>query len=410
MNDSTLSNLVDQYVSGYSLPQPFYTDQGVFEKDWELIWSKNWLYAGTAASIPKPGDYFVYEIKNESTIIIRDNDMTIHAHYNTCTHRGSIICSQAKGNTQKLSCPYHNWVFDKDGSLFKARLMPEEFDRSEYHLRPAHIANVDGFIFICLAKTAPEVSTIKNDFGPFLKPFNIHSAKVAHSATYHLRTNWKLIGENFRECYHCGPVHPEYCSAVIGANMFESAEPELAIKRPLWQSKGLETETVDFKENTNHFAVRYPLRPGVKSYSTDGNTISIPMGDHQDHDAGVVGLVVYPNFWMDAVSDYMWTMRLTPIDASHTIIDIEWLVDGKAVEGKDYTLDRLVQFWKITGEQDWILCENNFKGIESSRYKPGIYAPGEVDVKRYDDWYITTLRNSLNIQDRVAAALNDLFT
>jgi Rieske 2Fe-2S family protein len=82
---------------------------------------------------------------------------------------------------------------------------------------------------------------------------------------------------------------------------------------------------VDFKENTNHFAVRYPLRPGVISYSTDGHAISIPMGDHQDHDAGVVGLVVYPNFWMDAVSDYMWTMRLTPTDASHTTIDIEWL-------------------------------------------------------------------------------------
>ena len=121
-------------------------------------------------------------------------------------------------------------------------------------------------------------------------------------------------------------------------------------------------------------------------------------------------MVVYPNFWMDAVSDYMWTMRLTPTDASHTTIDIEWLVDGKAIEGKDYTLERLVQFWKITGEQDWILCENNFKGIESSRYKPGIYAQGEVDVKRYDDWYINTLRNSLNIQDRVAAALSDLFT
>lgn len=410
MNDSTLSNIIDQYVSGYSLPQPFYTDHGIFEKDWDFIWSKNWLYAGTSASIPNPGDYFVYNIKSESIIIIRDNDMIIHAHYNTCTHRGSIICNEARGNTQKLMCPYHNWVFDKDGSLFKARLMPEDFDRTLYNLRSTHIADIDGFIFICLAAEAPDVSVIKKDFSPFLKPFNIHSARVAHTAIYQVRTNWKLIGENFRECYHCGPAHPEYCSAVIGANMFESADEELRIKKPIWKNKGLETETVDFKDNTTHFAIRYPLRPGVKSYSTDGDTISIPMGDHRDYDAGVVGMVVYPNFWADAVSDYIWTMKLTPIDASHTTIEIEWLVDGKAEEGKDYTLARLIQFWKITGEQDWKLCENNFRGIESTSYKPGIYAPGELDVKRYDDWYINTLRNSLNLQDRVVAALSDLFT
>ena len=63
------------------------------------------------------------------------------------------------------------------------------------------------------------------------------------------------------------------------------------------------------------------------------------MGDHKDHDSGVLGLVVYPNFWMDAVSDYMWTMRLTATSPSSTILDLAWLVDGNAKEGVDYNVE-----------------------------------------------------------------------
>ena len=119
------------------------------------------------------------------------------------------------------------------------------------------------------------------------------------------------------------------------------------------------------------------------------------MGEHKDYDAGVLGLVVYPNFWMDAVSDYMWTMRLTAVSPSLTYIDLAWLVDKNAKEGVDYTIDRLIDFWRITGEQDWELCENNFKGIESSRYSPGPYAPIELDVAKFIDWYIRSMKGEV---------------
>jgi Rieske 2Fe-2S family protein len=270
--------------------------------------------------------------------------------------------------------------------------MDEDFDKSQWGLHPAHVEVVEGFIFISLAKERPSLEELKKDFTPFLKPFDINNARVAFTKQYKLRTNWKLIAENFRECYHCGPAHPEYCSAVIGANMKESADEVLADKRSLWLQQGLAVDMVDFTETSCHFAIRYPLRPGVKSYSLDGNAVSLPMGYHQDHDAGVLGMVVYPNFWMDAVSDYMWTMRITPTGPGETMLHLSWLVDGKAVEGRDYSLDRLVAFWRVTGEQDWELCENNFKGIESSRYLPGPYAPVEQDVTRYVDWYIRNMR------------------
>lgn len=395
MSDQFIKNLVDRHRKGFSLEQDFYLNEEVFAFEWKHIWSKYWLFAGTVADIPKPGDYFVYKLHNESIIIIRGNKGEVHAHYNTCRHRGSLICLEEKGNAPKLVCPYHQWVFEKDGTLFKARLMPDDFDKSEYGLHPVKVEIVAGFIFISLSDNPPDFQSVVKDFNPFLQPFNIDKAKVAYKAKYTLRTNWKLVAENFRECYHCGPAHPEYCSAVIGANMKESAEPVLAEKKSTWSAKGLATETVEFTPDSFHFAVRYPLRPGIESYSIDGKKVATPMGAHQDYDAGVLGMVVYPNLWMDAVSDYMWTMRLTATSASTTELDLTWLVDAKAQEGIDYTIDRLIEFWKITGEQDWELCENNFKGIESSRYQPGPYAPAEIDVDKYIEWYLRRMREGL---------------
>lgn len=388
MNHLNLDRLISSQKYGWSLEQPFYLDKAVFEREQQNIFRKYWLFAGTEAEIPRPGDYFLYKVFNDSIIIIRGNNGEVFAHYNTCRHRGSVICLEERGRAVKLVCPYHQWVFDKDGKLLKARLMPDDFNAEEFGLHPVKVEVVAGLIFISLSENPLDFSQVMEDYTPFLQPFRISDSKVAYQTSYKLRTNWKLVAENFRECYHCGPAHPEYCSAVIGANMKESAEEVLVERRAEWQTNGLAINNIDFEEDSFHFAIRYPLRPGIKSYSLDGNSVAIPMGDHKDYNAGVLGLVVYPNFWMDAVSDYAWTMRVTPVDPSCTMIDLTWLVDKNAVEGKDYTTERLVEFWKITGEQDWELCENNFKGIESSHYQPGPYAPVEIDVVKFVEWYL----------------------
>lgn len=393
MKSNKLRNLLDSQQHGWSLTQPFYVDDDVFSAELESIWRKYWLFAGTLADIPKPGDYFTYQIHHDSIIVIRGNNGEVYAHHNTCRHRGSLICLQERGRAPKLVCPYHQWVYDKDGSLLNARLMPDDFNKSDFSLAPVNVRVAGGFIFISLSDNPPDFEKVISDYSPFLKPYRVDQAKVAFRKSYELRTNWKLVAENFRECYHCGPAHPEYCSAVIGANMKESASETLEQRKAEWERSGLATDTVEFEDDSFHFAIRYPLRPGVESYSTDGKPVAIPMGDHKDYNAGVLGLVVLPNFWMDAVSDYMWTMRVTPVGPGKTLIDLAWLVDSTAIEGVDYAIERLAEFWKITGEQDWQLCENNYAGIESSAYKPGPYAPVELDVVKFIDWYLNRLRD-----------------
>lgn len=395
MNNSFIQQLVDNYKSGFSLEQAFYTDERVFAAEWKSIFKKRWLYAGNTAQIPKAGDYFLYHLQKDSVIIIRGSKGEVFAHHNTCRHRGSAICLSDKGNAPKLICPYHQWVFDKDGTLLNARMMPDDFCKEQYNLHAVHVKVVEGLIFICLADEAPSFDTIEKSLAPFAKPFKIDNAKVASIKNYTLTANWKLVAENFRECYHCGGAHPEYCSAVIGANLRENTNELTLMKQKDWNAKGLETRLIEVTPGTTTYAIRYPLRPGVESYSVDGKKISIPMGMHKDHDAGVVGLVNYPNFWMDAVSDYVWTMRVTPVNASTTDVEFCWLVDEYAVEGKDYTADRLTAFWEITGDQDGKLCENNFKGIQSDAYMPGPYAPVEDQVINFVDWCVEELRKNL---------------
>lgn len=390
-----IASLIRRYRKGWSLEQDFYLNPKVLEIEQQALWNRNWLFAGFTCEIPEAGDYFTYTVINQSVIIIKGDEGEIYAHHNTCRHRGSVICLEERGNEPKLKCPYHNWVYEKNGNLRNARLMPDNFDKSEFGLFPVKVSILEGVIFISFSETPPDFSREMTDLSSYLAPYQLDRAKVAYRDRYELDANWKLIAENFRECYHCGPAHIEYCNAVVGANLVEEREELWTDQNASWLQKGLALGTIEKVDGACHFAIRYPLRRGIESYSINGKPVAPVMGAHQDYDNGVVGLINYPNFWMDGVSDYIWVMRITPINSTRSVVDLFWLLDGKAVEGVDYDLDRLTEFWKITGEQDWHLCENNQKGVNSPRYRPGPMAPSEIDVVNFHQWYLDTLQASL---------------
>ena len=144
MNAKTLEGLLSNYTPGWSLAQPFYTDAAIFETEIGNIWKKYWLFVCTTAEIPAAGDFITYKVSGDSIIIIRGTNGEVYAHYNTCRHRGSLICLDEKGNAPKLICPYHQWVYNKDGSLFKARLMPDDFDTTAHGLHAVHVQVANG--------------------------------------------------------------------------------------------------------------------------------------------------------------------------------------------------------------------------------------------------------------------------
>jgi Rieske 2Fe-2S family protein len=384
--------LLNKIQRGWSLPQSFYTDETVFQNDLEQIFFKHWLYVGHTIQLQKTGDYFTYEIGDESIIIIRNKGNQINAFYNVCTHRGSRICLQTSGNAQRhLVCPYHQWAFSPDGELQRARDMGEDFNKNEFHLHRVNVEVFEGLIFICLNENPPSFEPMYRDVLPQLKPVGMNRVKIAASRTYDVWANWKLITENFRECYHCPGGHPEYIRCVEGTASFD---PEHVTERTThWQSMGYITYGVDFTPDAWHHCQRYPFHRGYVTESLDGKPVAPLLGDYTEEDMGTFCIVTHPNFMLESSSDHALTMRMTPVSARHTRMTVTWFVNETAEEGHDYDIANVMAFWHTTGEQDWKLCSDNQAGVNSRAYRPGPYGEKEVAVKIFQEWYLNQLRD-----------------
>ena len=212
MDKNQIKSLIKSQKSNYSLDQQFYVDEIIFKLDLENFFFKQWIFVGHVSRIPTIGDYFLLNVGNESIIIIRDSNNNIHAHYNVCRHRGSQICLKDEGNKKLLVCPYHAWTYNIDGTLKSARLMNSDFNERDWNLHGCNIKVYQGLIFINFSKEPVSFDEFIEPNKPFIELHGLKDAKIAYRKIYPTYGNWKLTLDNFHECYHCQPSHPEYCS------------------------------------------------------------------------------------------------------------------------------------------------------------------------------------------------------
>lgn len=400
VTDLNLSALISEVKPGYCLPQAFYTDERIHAEDIRRVYHKQWLYVGHELQIPKPGDYFTYKIGNESLIITRHKDGTVHALHNVCRHRGSAICTSEKGHANKLVCPYHQWVFDHDGALLAARQMPENFERKNFGLKRAHVGRIEGLIFINLSENPPDFSQMQRDMSEFIKPHGLNNAKIAVVHKYDVQANWKLVVENSRECYHCHFGHPEYSALMLSRpNDKQHVQQCIALHEDRfahYAKLGLRTKGAGGPSTTgpNYSVSRYPFAvQDAVCESEDRKLVAPVMGAFKDPDAGVCAGFHFPNFMFESSSDHFITFRYDAVSARRSSIEVMWFVRADAVEGRDYDVSKLTWFWKTTGEQDWKLAEDNQAGINSAFYEPGPYAPEEMGGPTWLlDWYVEQLK------------------
>jgi phenylpropionate dioxygenase-like ring-hydroxylating dioxygenase large terminal subunit len=398
---SALSDLLDRTKSGHSLEQDFYTSPAIYEVEREEIFARNWIYAGHTSQIQNEGDYFLFEMDRESVIIVRDRDGEVKAHANVCRHRGSRLCREHHGRTKLLRCPYHAWAYSLDGQLVSATNMGNEFDRSQHALKPVQIAEIEGLIFICLHSIPPKLGPASKALGPILEVFGTSALKLAASKSYTIAANWKLAIENYHECYHCGPAHPEYSQHHTLKLPDAEFEPQQVQMQSRSANCGLPELAYDFQDDqapdgTQGFAYsRSALFEGSVTGSKDGTALAPLLGQLTGYDGGASDMNVGPASFFLIYSDHLMTFRFVPTGLQSCRCDISWLVHEAAIEGKDYTLSELTWLWDVTTKADKTIILDNQAGINSRYYQPGPFSQMEHWTRRFVDWYLAQMHTAI---------------
>ncbi|MBX6332037.1 MAG: aromatic ring-hydroxylating dioxygenase subunit alpha [Gemmatimonadaceae bacterium] len=347
-----------------TLPGSWYTSPAVYERELERIFVERWLCACRAAEIANPGDFVVRCVGPESVIVTRDESGSVRAFYNVCRHRGSRICEEARGHFEEgIQCPYHAWTYALDGRLIGAPHMRglEGFDPADYPLHAVAVAEWEGFVFINLSR-APE--PFAQAFAPLIgrfARFGMPELVLAERITYDVRANWKLVHENYSECYHCSPVHP----ALVRLTPSNSGENDL------YEGPFLGGYMVIAK-------------PGG-SLTMSGRPCGLPVGElPADDRQRVYYYSIFPNMLLSLHPDYVMVHTLWPDGPGRTHITCDWLFHPGTLSDPAYDPHDGVAFWDMTNRQDWHVCELSQLGVASRAYTPGPYAPRESLAAAFD--------------------------
>ncbi len=359
----------ETFTSGVkTLPQRYFVSPEIFTGEQDKIFSAHWVCVGHQSQIAKPGDYFVAEVAGESLIIVRDQRSTVRGFYNVCRHRGTRLCENQSGQVRAIQCPYHAWTYGLDGRLIGAPHMDDVpgFDKAEHSLHDVNLALWEGLIFVNLAD---EPIPLEEWFAPLAGKFgNISILRSAKRIEYDVRANWKLIFENYSECYHCPGVHP----TLAKLTPYDSAENDLC-EGPF-------------------LGGFMPIMKG-KSLTMTGNACALPVGDiNGDDNNRVFYYSIFPNMLLSMHPDYVMVHQLWPQSPDRTLIQCDWFFHPEAFDRPDFHPNDAIEFWDMTNKQDWHVCELSQQGITSRAYQPGPYSPRESIPAAWDREYLRQLR------------------
>ena len=389
-----IAELVAGYRPGFSLAADFYNTEEIFQRDAELIFMHSWIYACHQSELAAAGDFRLLEVAGESVIVIRTGDGEIVAHVNVCRHRGSRVCLESQGQAKNLVCPYHGWAYDLHGKLLLSREMPADFDKSRYGLKPASVAIVHGLVFVNFDPAAPPLAAITEPLDQALDLFDLTNTKVAFQETWNVQANWKLALENYMECYHCAPAHPEYArmhSLKLPSRLREKLTKPLHEKCAslgIYHHRIQKSGTDNGHALTDIYHDRHPLLNGCVSGSEDGKPLAPMLGDVTGYDGGAADIQIGALFYGLVYVDHAVLYSFLPLSVHSTEMKIVWLVRSDAEPGTDYDRDRLTWLWRVTTDADKTIILNNQLGINSRFYEPGPYSEMEQPTQDFVDWYL----------------------
>jgi len=335
-----------------TLPGRYYHDPAIHREEVRRIFREMWLCAGRADDIARPGDFLTRTIGTESFVLVRDAGGQAHAFHNVCRHRGARIVDRERGGgLTSFQCPYHSWTYDLDGTLRGAPHMEEVrgFDRAQYPLRRVRVATWSGFLFVTLSAATPPLDAHLGAMANYFERYRMDTLRCGHRIRYSVASNWKILCENYSECYHCFLVHPQ----LNRVSHYRSGQIELINNATV----GGYMELREPEFNTMSGSGRTGRRPFAAIAAEDHRRIHY--------------YIVHPNLFLSLHPDYVMTHTLWPDGPDRTAIECEFLFDAEEMARPGFDPSDAVAFWDDTNRQDWSVCERTHLGTASSSYDRG---------------------------------------
>jgi Rieske 2Fe-2S family protein len=303
-------------------------------------------------------------IGTQSLVIVSGDQGELRAFHNTCRHRGSVLCTEEAGNfaRRRIVCPYHSWTYDLAGQLVATprRMETPDFRREDFPLYRVATAAWAGFVFVNLSGDA---SLEMSELEQALKPYGLQSLRIGKRVVADVQANWKLIAENFSECFHCPPVHPELCRVVTA---YRDAGA--------WGLRGTETKA--------------EYAAGAQTLTLDGSARLPPISTLGEAERKILYLpaMLPPSLFLNVHPDYVNAHMMVPTGPESVRIVYDWLFEAERLPLSPAELEHYVALWDITNRQDARNCEWQQQGLQSREFKHGYYVPQEFDCHRFAQW------------------------
>ncbi len=347
-----------------SLPKASYTDEEEFRREREAVLFADWFCVGRADGLARDGDYLTADVAGESVLVVRGAGGALRGFYNLCRHRGSRLVPPGDAGCfdAAIRCPYHAWTYGLDGTLRSAPFLPDlRRHRAALSLHQVDVDTWGGFVFARLEPgSGPALPDALGEIPARVHGYQLSGLRTGARLRYEVAANWKVILENYNECYHCGPVHPELCELV----------PDF----------GRGGADLDWDSGVPH-------RDGAYTFTVTGTTTRRPLpGLSELERTRHKGELVLPNLMLSLSADHVAAFTVWPRSAARTTVVCDFLFHPDELDGPGFDPSDAVTFWDLVNRQDWQICERVQDGMSSRRFAFGYLAPMEepsADVGRY---------------------------
>jgi Rieske 2Fe-2S family protein len=363
LDELQVRKVIDDFGHNLTLPSAAYTSPDVLGWEKENLWQSTWVCVGRLEELVAPRQVRAVDLGDESVLLVRDEDGTLRAFSNVCRHRGHELAPVGDAiDVRLIRCPYHSWSYRLDGSLRAAPTFTQSstFDASEFPLISVGVGVFGGWVFIDLSGSSPSLESHFGNLADIVSPYEPERLMTAASHSYEVEANWKVVVENYNECYHCSTIHPELCEVTPPDSGFDH------IPTGMWLGG-----TMDLKEH-------------AVTMSLDGSSNGVNFRKIDEQQARQVWyLTVAPNLLLSMHPDYVMTHLLTPIGVDRTIIECSWLFPPEAFDLPNFDPAYATDFWEITNREDWSACEGVQRGMRNRGYRPGPLSRWEGTVYQF---------------------------